>query len=292
VGGRATWRVDYEFRDYADIYGDFRDTTTGRVTDPTGRAYDLVVVKNTPDAVRNYKGVNANLTYRVGHAQAGGNYTLSWARGNVAGEDAGSGPIRASLNDFPEYRNPSWNTPVGYVANDQRHKVRAWLSYLLPAGHAGDVTLGVVQRFDSALPYDASGSIDPRPYVTNPGYITPPSTVTYYFSDRFGLRWDNVWTTDLSANWSKKLSNLRKTDVFVRAVLTNVFNNSGVVGGDSTVLTPASPGTVQGLQPFNPFSTTPVEGVNWIKASTFGQPSGVGDYQPARTFSFSAGIRF
>jgi hypothetical protein len=29
-----------------------------------------------------------------------------------------------------------------------------------------------------------------------------------------------------------------------------------------------------------------------MKADTFGRPSGVGDYQPARTFSFSAGVRF
>ena len=259
-GGRATWRVDYEYRDYADIYGDFRDTTTGRVTDPTGRAYDLVVVKNTPDAVRTYKGVNANVTYRVRAVQAGGNYTLSWARGNVAGEDAGSGPIRASLNDFPEYRNPSWNTPVGFVQNDQRHKVRAWLSYLLPATRAGDVTLGVVQRFDSALPYERTGSVDPRSYVTNPGYLTPPSTVTYYFSERFGLRWDNVWTTDLSANWSRKLPNLRKSEVFVRGVLANVFNNSGVVGGDSTALTAASPGTAQGPSAVQPVHDRPGRG--------------------------------
>jgi hypothetical protein len=71
-----------------------------------------------------------------------------------------------------------------------------------------------------------------------------------------------------------------------------VFNNSRAVGGDSTVLTAASPGTVTGLQAFNPFTTTPVEGVNWVKSSVFGQPSGVGDYQPARTFSCSLGIRF
>ena len=80
--------------------------------------------------------------------------------------------------------------------------------------------------------------------------------------------------------------------MFLRAVVSNLFNNSGVVGGDSTALTAASPGTAKGLQPFNPFTTTPVEGVNWVKADTFGQPSGVGDYQPARTFSFSVGVRF
>jgi outer membrane receptor protein involved in Fe transport len=291
--GRGTWRLDYEYRDFQDIYGDFRDTTTGRVTDPTGRTYDLVIVKNTSDAVRTYKGLTANLGYRVGPTQIGANYTLSWARGNVAGEDAGSGPIRASLNDFPEYRQPRWNTPVGYVLNDQRHKVRAWVAYILPAAPSlGQLNVGVVQRFDSALPYDASGSIDSRPYVTNPGYVTPPSTVTYYFSDRFGLRFDNIWTTDVSFNWSKRLPNLRTAEVFFRGVVSNVFNNSEAVGGDSTVLTAASPGTVTGLQAFNPFTTTPVEGVNWVKSSVFGQPSGVGDYQPARTFSCSLGIRF
>ena len=88
------------------------------------------------------------------------------------------------MNDFPEYRDPSWNTPVGYVMNDQRHKVRAWLSYLVPMSKAyGSVNIGVVQRFDSALPYDASGPSDPRPYVTNPGYLTPPSTVTYVVAE-------------------------------------------------------------------------------------------------------------
>jgi len=236
--------------------------------------------------------VNANVSYRVGPAQIGGNYTLSWARGNVAGEDAGSGPIRASLNDLPEYREPRWNSPVGFVLNDQRHKLRGWLSYALPASSAGQLTVGVVQRFDSALPYDASGSIDPRSYVTNPGYLTPPSTVTYYFSDRFGLRFDDIWTTDVSFNWSKRLPNLRATEVFFRGVVANVLNSSGVLGGDSTVLTAASPGSAVGLQAFNPFTTTPVEGVNWVPSALFAQPTGVGDYQPARTFSCSIGVRF
>ena len=58
------------------------------------------------------------------------------------------------------------------------------------------------------------------------------------------------------------------------------------------MLTAASPGTATGLQAFNPFVATPVEGVNWVKSNVFGQPAGVGDYQLARTFSCSLGIRF
>jgi len=43
---------------------------------------------------------------------------------------------------------------------------------------------------------------------------------------------------------------------------------------------------------FNPFTTTPVEGVNYKKDSTYGQPSGPSSYQAPRDFSFSVGFRF
>ena len=291
--GRGTWRIDCLYRKYADMYGDFRDLTTGKVSDPTGRLFDLTVVRNAPDARRDYKGVTANVTHRFPSAQVGGNYTLSWAHGNVDGENAGSGPIRAALNDFPEYRQQRWNTPYGYVLNDQRHKLRTWLSYEAPAlADFGQFTLGVVQRFDSGLPYDANQVIDTRPYVANPGYVTAPSSVTYFFSERYGLRFDNIWTTDLSVNWTKRIPGLAATEMFFRGVVTNLFANSGQVGGDSTVFTAASPGTSTGLQPFNPFTTKPVEGVNYVKAETFGKPSATTDYQAPRTFNFSVGIRF
>jgi len=106
------------------------------------------------------------------------------------------------------------------------------------------------------------------------------------------LRFDNIWTTDLSVNWAKKIPRVTATDMFFRGVITNLFNNSGQVGGDSTVFTAASPGTSMGLQPFNPFTTKPVEGVHYVKAGTFGKPSGTTDYQAPRTLDFSVGIRF
>ena len=36
----------------------------------------------------------------------------------------------------------------------------------------------------------------------------------------------------------------------------------------------------------------PVQGVNWDYSATFGQPQAFDDYQPARLFSFSVGIRY
>ena len=40
------------------------------------------------------------------------------------------------------------------------------------------------------------------------------------------------------------------------------------------------------------FTTTPVEGTNWQKAPTFGQPTSRYAYQTPRTFQFAVGFRF
>jgi hypothetical protein len=293
LGHRGTWRVDYVYRNFRDLYGDFLDTTTGRVNDPTGRQYDLVMVRNTPDAERSYKGLITNVTYRLPWLDVGGNYTLSWSRGNIDGENEGSGPTRTTINTYPEYRRSAWNSPIGYNPNDQRHKIRAWATYLLPASpRLGQIHVGVIQRFDTAQPFDASGSIDTRSYVVNPGYLSPVQTVTYYFSPRNGMRWDDLWASDLAVNWSKRIQALRTTELFFRSVVTNVFNNAAVTSGNATILTAASPGALRTLQPFNPFTSEPARGVHWEYGPNFGQPTSVDSYQTARTFSFSVGVRF
>ena len=290
-GNRGTLRVDWISREYDDFYGDFRDTTTGRVTDPTGREFDLTVVRNTNAVNRTYKGLNTQASYRLGtRMMLGGNYTLSWARGNFTGEDTGSGPVRASANDFPEYREPRWNSPIGYTPNDQRHKVRSWLQYQLPAPERiGRFDVSVLQLFDSGEAYSADGAIDPRPYVTNPGYLTPPSSVTYFFGERGGLRWDDVWRTDLSVLWELPLAPLPRARLFFRGVVTNLFNNAAAIGGEDTILTRNND---PAFQTFDPFTTTPVQGVHWDYGASYGRPTGVGDYQAPREFSFSVGVRF
>src|SRR6516225_2557952 len=122
--------------------------------------------------------------------------------------------------------------------------------------------------------HGATGPINMSPnYVTNaPDYIMPPSAVTYYFSPRFGLRWDNAWDSDVAVNWSKKIAQSR-TDLFFRGVVTNLFNNSALISGDSTILTKASPGSALGLRSFNPFTETPVRGVNWTYWSWVRKPN-------------------
>ena len=82
---------------------------------------------------------------------------------------------------------------------------------------------------------------------------------------------------------------LRKTELFVRAVITNTFNNAAAARGDIGINTRFNNAA---FQAFNPFTTTPVPGTHWDYGTTFGQPQAFDDYQAARQFSFSVGVRF
>jgi outer membrane receptor for ferrienterochelin and colicin len=290
VVGRFEWRLDYAHRKSSDLYGDFLDISTGRVTDTAGRPFDLTLVSNSRVARRTYDGLTADVRYRWTRLQVGGNYTLSRTWGNFNGENVGSGPIRASIETFPEYRQEGWDYPMGYNPGDQRHKMRAFMSYAVPAPErAGRFEVGFLQRADSGVAADVFGSIDSRPYVTNPGYVTPVGSIPYYFIPRGAFRWDAVWSSDIAVNWSRRLPQLPRGELFFRAVVTNLRNNAARVRGDigiDTRLNNAAYAT------FNPFTKVPVRGVNWDYSSTFGQPQAFDDYQPARQLSFSLGFRF
>jgi hypothetical protein len=287
---KGAWRLDYVHRTSRDMYGDFLDLSTGRVSDPAGRPFDLTLVANSPQARRSYDGLTGDLRYRLGAVQLGANYTLSRTWGNFNGENVGAGPIRATFDTFPEYRQASWDYPMGYNPGDQRHKARVWMSYALPTREAlGRIELGVLQRADSGVAVDVNGSVDTRPYVTNPGYVTPPQSVPYYVIPRGAFRWDPVRSTDLAVTWGKKVPALHASELFVRAIVTNLFNQAARVRGDIGINTRFNN---TAYQAFNPFTTTPIEGVHWDRSPTFGQPQAFDDYQPARQFSFSLGLRF
>ena len=290
LGTKGAVRVDYVYRHYRNFYGDFRDMSTGRVYEPiSAKFYDLVVVRNTDSVKRNYKGISAQASYRFNkNLNLSANYTLSWAKGSFEGETATDGPVRASANDMPEYRSASWNYPVGYTNGDMRHKARIWGTYRLPIG-GGNWDLGLMQRIDSGLGYDWSASIDTRPYVTNPGYVTPTSSVTYYFGGRGAEHRDTIYRTDLSLTYERKIPGLPRARLFFRGIVTNLFNLHGIDGFNTTVLTKSSDST---LAAFNPFTETPVQGVNWKFGPEYGKVTGPSDYQNTREFSFSMGFRF
>ncbi len=292
LGTRGSARVDGIYRRYLNFYATRRDTTTGKVTSPQGTAYDLALITNaTTDASRTYKGLLAQASYRPSAGiQLFGSYTLAWTNGNVDGEDAAVGPTMVMTGDYPEYREIEWSAPSGPLATDQRHKMRLWGTWELPVPRgAGRLSLGLVQRFETGLAWSAAGNINPRAYVVNPGYLTPPTAVPYYFSPRGEYRTETVSATDLSLNWSHRIPGTKKGQAFVRAVLVNVFNRSAAIRVNKTVLTRNDNSAYLA---FNPFTETPVQGTHYGFGSDFGQPISPFDYQAPREFSFSLGARF
>jgi hypothetical protein len=122
-----------------------------------------------------------------GRTDVGGNYTLSRLWGNFDGENQ-NGPTATDLFQYPEYRQQSWYAPIGDLMADQRHRASMWVNYGVHG--VNGLTLSLLETLGSGLPYGAVGTIDARPYVTNPGYVTPQgaSSQLYYYTPRDAFR--------------------------------------------------------------------------------------------------------
>ena len=319
LGGRGSLRFDYTFRDYHDFYTQRTDLATGRVTNTLGTEFDVNLVENSDALKRRYQSGAVQATYRVRSSlDLGGAYTLSRLWGNIDGENPASGPLTARIFQYPEYREARWNLPEGNLAGDQRHRARVWGTYRVPLGEAaGALDLSLLYSTASGVPFGlggatatapgtAVGQIDPRPYVTNPGYANPlasSATLEYFFFPRDEYRTETQHRTDFSLNYKHRV--VSTAEVFFHGEVLNIFNGfqlcgcGGTVfnnGGGSdirtintSVLTRSNTAT---LQAFNPFTETPVEGVHWRLGPTFGQPTSRFAYTTPRTFRFSVGVRF
>jgi hypothetical protein len=205
---------------------------------------------------------------------------------------------------YPEYRNLSWYAPKGYLGADQRHKARVWVVWDALSTKHNRLSVSLMQSFFSGTPYGAVGTVPltnaaKQPYVTNPGYITPPTTQPYYFQARDAYHTDNVSSTDLSLNYSFVLPALgTSVEFFVQPILTNVLNQHAITAVNQTVYTA---GDKSYLARFNPFTDTPTEcpqgqttacAGNWQKGPNFGKPTNTTSYQTPRSFSLSFGVRF
>jgi hypothetical protein len=322
AGGRGTARFDYTFRSYHDFYSQRTDLTTGRVTDSSGTVFDVGLVENTDALKRRYQGGTFQTTYRLrSDLSVGGNYTLSRLWGNIDGENAASGPLTARLFDYPEYREARWNLPEGNLFGDQRHRGKIWGTYRIPmSAAAGALDVSLLYSGASGVPFGLNGAtssapgltvgqIDPRPYVVNPGYANPLSstaTVEYFFFARDKYRTEAQHRTDFSTNYTHRI--VGRAEAFVHAEVLNIFNQFQLCGCGGTVFnngggndlrafntgvqTRDSAGASSGLVAFDPFTDTPVEGVNWRLAPNFGAAANRYAYTSPRTFRFSLGVRF
>lgn len=312
LGSNGFIRADYVNRKYADFYVLTTTQQTGSVTEPqTGVKSDLKIVTNDNTYLsRKYNAVQLQAQYRLyNRLNLGANYTYSTLKGNSIGENVGSGPITTGSYYFqyPEFNGFKQNNPVGFLPDDQRHKARLWAS-MDQQTFVGTFNFSALERYDSGTPYSAIGTINTSWYIPSnaavrSAYVSPPGTSTYYFGDRGGFRWDNVSATDLAVTYNTPP--IRNAYLYVTAQLFNAFNEKAVIAGNTTVRTNTSSLCKQGPNQdgarclaFNPFTDTPVQGVNYqlAKSSTigasFGDPTSGASYQAPRFYLFAVGLRF
>lgn len=328
--GKGFIRGDFINRDWRDFYATFTTLQTGTVTNPANnQKADLNLISNSGVPQRKYWAAQFQGQYQLpANLSVGANYTYSKLRGNIEGETSGSGPVTfGGLSvSYPEYQNFAQNAPVGFLNEDQRHKIRAWGNWTLGTP-VGRFNIGLLERFDSGVPYSAVGSVPitaamlvdanknpiyPNGQTRNPAqdYANRPTSVTYFFGDRGGFRAANLVATDLALTYELPI---RAVALFAKGEVRNVFDHKAIVNPvriNTTVFTAANSG--RGLSAFNPFTTTPVEcpqgqtaaqcqalGANYQLSPSFGQATGTpttftqtGSYQLPRTYLFSAGVRF
>ncbi|MGK2859207.1 MAG: TonB-dependent receptor [Thermoanaerobaculia bacterium] len=297
IGSKGFIRLDYIDKEWADFYS--VETAQNDQTVVAGSNLDWRTTTNSDDVEKTYQGVSVQANYRVtDRFNIGGNYTWSEQKGNEVGETTGGGPGASAVNAYREFKAYARNNPVGFLPNDQEHKARIWLSYDQPLGMFGNLNVSVLENFDSGRPYSEFANVTVRPYVDPAivaNYATPPSSATYYFSDRGEYRFEDATSTDLALNWELPI---KRVNVFIQGELINAFDEQAQIGGSSAIA------FISGTN-FNPFTDTPQEcpagtptatcranGQEWRKATNFGQATRAADYQLPMTYRFSAGIRF
>jgi hypothetical protein len=303
---RGAVRADFVRRTYGNFYVGRTDTTTGTIPDPNdpNGLLDLTLVENTDVESRDYAALNLQGNWRLmPKVRIGGSYSLSRLWGTVDGETIGSGPVSSSVLGYPEFFDLAWNNPEGDLSSDQRHKMRIWANLdLIEDGKYGDVSVGLLQQTESGTPYGAFGAIDTTPFVNDPGYQTPPQSVTYYFTPRDEFRTEVMHRLDVSVNYTFEPRALRGARLFAQFHVLNLFNQFNVFfanGGALNTSVDTAFNKPEQFATFNPFTETPVKGVHWDYApesleddGTFGKVIGSGAFTLPRTFRFNFGVRF
>jgi outer membrane receptor for ferrienterochelin and colicin len=285
--GRGLVRADLVARDWRDFYSLSVTPDTRRTSTPLGIPVDLALVRNTSDVERTYRGVHLQARWSPSPLDFGAFYTWSKLRGNDEGETM-NGPVAnvAPSIYYPEFFDYARNNPAGYLRGDQRHRIRAWAGLNL-----GRFDVSLLQTYDSGIAYSISAPINVTRYAgapANPGYNSIPNG-RYFFTDRGALRGDDVTSTNLALRYTQPIG---PASFFVHADLVNAFDEDALADPQrlGTGISTAANSTT--LQPFDPRTTIPIEGVHYTRAANFGQALNNLAYQTPRTYRVSLGVKF
>ena len=151
----------------------------------------------------------------------------------------------------------------------------------------------MIYRFDSGTPYSF---VQPGYPITDiqashdPGYALPPTSQSVYFGERGSQTFPSQSRFDLALNYDIPVFKLLSP--WLKVSVLNVFNTRYRTGFDTSVVPcDGSSGATAAGCTAAPLDTNGLP-TTFVKDSSFGTARSVADYQQARRFLLSAGIRF
>jgi hypothetical protein len=203
--------------------------------------------------------------------------------GNYRGENANQPAITSPFGDYPELLPADRYYPTGRLPGYQKDKVRMWATYDLGFGRFGNVDIGVLYRYDSALTYSytvANQSPSDVQLALDPGYANFAGTqYTLYFGPRGSGFFNGSNLFDMALTYNIKA--WKTAHPYFKFELRNAFNSQPLIGFN-TQITPDENGPVDAFgQP-----------LNYVKDPNFGKATSNNSFPDARTYRFAVGFRF
>ena len=298
IGRNGHFKATYANRSVGDFVEDFTTIDLGTVEVTTQSEclgcegpflLDRTVYRNSDVPQRDYQALQFTAGYRVTdrwnlHA----NYTHQIRNhGNFEGENTNQPAISSDLGDYPEILVAERNFPEGRLNDYQKHKVRAWTTYDLGLGFLGNLNLGVLYRYDSALTFSYVAQNQAPSDIQlsrDPGYAQPPGpTLNVFFGERGAGEFAAAHLFDFAATYDIKT--FRKLRPYVKLDVRNLFNDKTLGAGGSGFNTTVAPDE-NGPVDSNGIPTAFVKGPN------FGKATSNLSYPFPREFRIAVGFRF
>jgi hypothetical protein len=262
LGAKGAVRAIYVWRHATGLAESFIDdpTASGKtVVAQDGRAFgtfDNVYYRNSDDAVRNYQAIELLGNYQVrSNWTAAAHWTLQLKNdGNFEGESINAPGSPSVLGDYPEILVAARNFPMGRLDDYQRHKVRAWSTYMVNLGRFGSFDVTPMWRYNSALTYSLAANSVPLSTVQrarNPGYARLPGSgangsQTLFFSERGSEEFAGYGLVDLGVTYQVPV--WRSLKPWLKLEVLNVMDNNKLIAWDTTITAdPASALDADGL---------------------------------------------
>ena len=185
---------------------------------------------------------------------------------------------------YPELFDETRSYPVGHLVGYQKHRLRAWTTYDLHLGRAGDANLGLIYTFDSGSAYSIRstgvGLTSVQKAIGALYYPDLPTSQTVFYSPGRGSEFfepEHLFNVALTYGvpvW-------KSAKPWVKFEVRNIFDKTPLISYNITTRPdPNSPTDALGIP------------TGYLKGSSFGQGTSTANYPFPREYFLSVGFRF